>query len=205
MAVITNYTTLQTAVGDYLARDDLTTFIPNFIQNSEEKILRGLRLQFMETALSGTISSGTLAVPADYLELKFAYIDGTPTQWLERVSPEQVYKTYPNRSGDAKPILIAREGSNFIFGPFPDSGYTVQGIYWAKPTLLRDDGDGQNWFTDNAPDLLLYGALLEASPFIQHDERIPLWRTMYQESLALVQRMERMENTSGGTLRTRVA
>jgi hypothetical protein len=28
MAIITNYATLQTAVADYLARDDLTTFVP---------------------------------------------------------------------------------------------------------------------------------------------------------------------------------
>jgi hypothetical protein len=40
MAVVTSYATLQTAVADYLARSDLTSFIPNFVQNFEEDFYR---------------------------------------------------------------------------------------------------------------------------------------------------------------------
>lgn len=199
MAVITNYTTLQTAVADYLARSDLTTWVPNFIQNCEEKLHRMLRLQFMEKALSGSISSGVLAVPDDYLELKFAYVDRAPIQWLERTTSENVYRRYPVRSGAEIPHLIAREGGNFIFGPYP-ADHTIKGIYWAKPDLLRDDDDGSNWFTINAPDLLLYGSLLEAEPFIKNDPRILVWKAFYDEAFAAVKAQEKRENFSGGSL-----
>lgn len=204
MAVITNYTNLQTAVGDYLARSDLSTFIPNFIQNAEEKLLRTLRLRFMETALSGTISSGVLALPSDYLELKYAYVNKAPIQWLKRVPPEEVYRDYPVRSGAEIPRVIAREGTNFIFGPYP-AAYAIAGIYYAKPTLLRDDGDGSNWFTTDAPDLLLYASLMEAEPFLQNDARLQTWRLLYDDALTRVQVQEKEENYSGGSLAVRLS
>ena len=122
MAVITNLTTLTTAVADYLNRDDLATFIPNYIQNAEEKLYRILRLQFMETALSGTISSGVLAVPDDYLELKYAYVDQSPIRWLERSAPETIYRNFPVRSGAEVPRMIAREAGNLIRPSHPGVG-----------------------------------------------------------------------------------
>ena len=70
MAVITNYATLQTAIGDYLARDDLSGWIPNFIQNAENKLRRTLNLRNEETALSVSISSGVAAVPSAFKALR---------------------------------------------------------------------------------------------------------------------------------------
>ena len=71
MAIITNYSTLKTAVADFMARDDLTTFIPNFIENAERKLYRTLNLRNEETALSVSISSGVATVPSDFKMLKF--------------------------------------------------------------------------------------------------------------------------------------
>lgn len=204
MALITDYSTLQTAVADYLARSDLTGYIPNFIQNCESRLYKNLRIRTMETALSGSISSGVLAVPSDYLELKYAYINASPINWLERTTPESIYREYPVRSASGRPSLIAREASNFIFGPYPDDTYTVSGIYWAKLTSLSDSNT-TNWFTTNAPDLLLYGSLLEAEPFLKNDKRIPTWQMMYGAAIKSVEDQERRENHSGGSLAVRVA
>ena len=99
MAVVTNYATLLTAVADYLARDDLTTFIPNFVQNAENKLYRTLNLRNEETALSVSVSSGTGTVPTDFKALKFAYFDGSPVQMLDWVPVEELYRDYPVRSG----------------------------------------------------------------------------------------------------------
>lgn len=203
MAVITDYDSLQTAVGDYLARSDLTTFVPNFVQNCEAKLLRILRIRQMETALSGTVSSGVLAVPSDYLQLKYAYVDRSPIQWLEVTTAENIYNTYPVRSGGEIPVLIAREAGNFIFGPYP-SNVSIKGVYYAKPDLLRDDSDGSNFLTDDMPDLLLYGSLLEAEPFIKNDPRVALWQTMYERALETVTREAKRERNSGGSLAVRV-
>lgn len=184
MAVITNYTTLQTAVGDYLARSDLTSYLPNFVQNWEERFYRESQnwASWMESALSVTITSNLAAVPADYLGLKVAYV-GSTSGPLERVSLSQLYARFPRggaSGGTAR--FIARDGANFRFGPEVVSG-TLAGTYYAKPATLRVDADGINWLITNAPDLCLYGSLLEAEPFLKNDVRIDVWQRFYNEAL----------------------
>lgn len=182
MSVITNYTTLQTAVGDYLARSDLSGYIPNFIQNWEERFYRDSKnwASWMETALSVTTSSGVAALPADYLGLKIAYVSGNSTAPLKRITLEQMYSRFPRSGGAGLPGYISRSGSNFVFGPVASDGLTIAGIYYAKQTVLRTDSDGINWLITNAPDLCLYGALLEAEPFLMNDKRTPVWAEFYR-------------------------
>ena len=160
---ITNYSTLKAAVADWLDRDDLTSQIDTFLDLTEAVLARELRIKPMETALSSAISGGVLAVPSDYLELRFAYVDGSPVRWLELKDPGWIYLNYPTRSSTSKPYYIGREGDNFIFGPYPDDGYTIKGSYYAKLAALSASNE-TNWFTANAPDLLLFGCLLQATP-----------------------------------------
>jgi hypothetical protein len=198
MAVITNYTTLQTAIGDYLARSDLSTFLPNFTQNWEERFYRESKnwASWMEAALSVTITSGVAAVPADYLGLKQAYLDGTANIPLKRISLDQLYLRYPRDGQTGTPRYIARNGANFEFGPIASSG-TLAGTYYAKPTVLRTDADGANWLTTNAPDLLLYGSLLEAEPFLKNDKRIVIWQQFYNDALIAYRSQFKEEDYSG--------
>lgn len=204
MSLVTDYATLVTTITDYLARSDLSTYVPNFLQNAQAKLYRGFRLRFMETALSGTTSSGVLALPSDYLELKYAYVNISPKIFLERTTPELIYTTYRQINASGKPASIAREGSNFIFGPLPDSDYAIAGIYYALPTLLSASNTS-NWFITNAPDILIYSALLEAQPFLMNDKRIPVWQQLLGESIALVKRQDDRENHSGGSLATKLS
>lgn len=198
MAVITNYTTLQTAIADWLARSDLTTFLPNFTQNWEEDFYREPRNwgSWMESTLNVSISSSVAAVPSDYLGLKIAYISGQTSAPLKRISLDQLYQRYPRSLGTGQAVYIARNGSNFEFGPEAGSG-TLSGTYYAKPTALRSDGDGANWLTTNAPDLCLYGSLLAAEPFLQNDKRIPTWQLMYDRAIESYRNQFKEEDYSG--------
>lgn len=202
MAIITTYTSLLTAVGDYLKRSNLSTFAPNFVQNWEEDFYREPRNfgRWMETSGTiGTIASSVVAVPAAYLGLKVAYINGSPSTRLDRKSLTQMYGKFPRGGDTGLPIWIARDGANFIFGPEPDSTYTVKGTYWAKQTLLRSfTGDAAaHWIIVNAPDLALYGSLLAAEPFSKNDARIPVWQAMYDRALDSYRRLHMEEDDSG--------
>lgn len=201
MAIISDYATLCTAVSDYLARSDLSVYIPNFIQTAESKLYRGLRLRCMEKYISETIAAGLVQVPDDYLELKFINVAMTPAVSLERTSPETIYARFPVRSGAAIPKYIAREGDQFIFGPFPGN-HLVLGIYYKRLPRLSSTNT-TNWFTDNAPDALLYGSLLEAQAFLQKDARIPVWQQFFSESLKTIKEEEKRENASGSSMMVR--
>ncbi len=184
MAVVTNYTTLQSLIERYLARSDLTADVPQFVQMWEERFYRDSAnwASWMETALSVSITSNVAALPNDYLGLKVAYISGQSAP-LQRVTLAQLYARYPRGGGTSgQAAYIARDGSNFRFGPEAVSG-TLEGTYYAKPTTLRADGDGVNWLITNAPDLCLYGALLEAQPFLKDSTWIDTWQRYYNEAL----------------------
>lgn len=195
---ISTYAELQTAVGNWLNRADLTSYIPDFIAFGEARVYRELRIRTMETAYTGTISAGAIAVPADYAELKYFYIDGSPIQFLQRKSAVWIYENYPTRSADGKPKFVAQDAGNFIFGPYPDSAYTVKGTYYKRMTALATTSP--NWFTTNAPGILLFAALCEAEVFLKNDPRIQLWQAKYDQEKEGIEREERSEQFSGGPL-----
>ena len=136
MAIITDYATLQTAVADYLVKSNLTTFIPNFIQNAENKLYRTLNLRNEERQLSVPIGGGIAPLPYRFKQLKFAYVDRSPIKDLEWASLDEIYRQYPDRSElSDRPNLISREGNHFVFGP-PSTDGTLKGIYHRKPRSL---------------------------------------------------------------------
>lgn len=203
MAIITSYSTLQTEIANTLARDDLTDDIPLFIQLAENKLYRTLNLRNEETALSVSISSGVAAVPSDFKALKFAYYDYSPIRLLRWVSLNELYNDYPFRSDTDYPYVISREGSNFVFGP-PSVNGTLKGIYWAKLASLSTSNT-TNWYTDNAPDALLYGSLLEATAFIGGDARLPVWKAFYEDVVVTLEEEEKNSSTSRGSIAQRVS
>lgn len=198
---LATYADLQTAVAGWLHRGDLTTIIPDLILLAEKRIFRTIRAREMETALAGTIASGVLAVPSDFVSFKSAYLNTTPTVKLQRASVAQIYENYPNRSSDARPRYIAREGSNFIFGPYPDSSYGVNGIYYARLTSIQTSANAL--FVAN-PDLYLMAALCEASPYIKDDPRIQIWEAKFAQIKADIEAENDEEDRSSG-MNVRVA
>lgn len=198
---ISTYSDLQASVASWLHRSDLTAIIPDLIALGEERLFRELRCRQMETALSGTIASGVIAVPSDYKELKFAYIDGTPIQSLQKASAHEIYTRYPYRTSDTIPQYIARDAGNFVFGPYPDSTYTVKGVYYAKPTSVSSSAT----FFAQFPSLFLFAALCEAAPFIQNDPRIAIWEGKYSFALNLANGEAKKEDASGAGMQVRAA
>lgn len=215
---VTNYTDLKTNIANWLARSDLTDVIPDLITLAEQRIHRGcdafmsggrvlpqmngLRIKAMETSLNETISSGVIAVPTGYLSLKHAYIESDPVRALERKSSEWIYENYPTRSAVDKPHYIAREGNNFIFAAYPDSDYTVKGIYYKEFDALSDS-NLTNWLTDNAYGLLLFGALCEAAVYVDDDRKLFNYELKYREKLNSIQQDNDDEEFSGSTLSTK--
>lgn len=199
--MITSYSDLKASIAGYLHRSDLTSMIPEFIADGETRIYNDLRVRAMEAAYSEAVASGTVALPSGFLEWKFLYVDGDSALKLERKDAEWIYTNYPTRSASGKPKFFAREGETLIFGPYPDSAYTIKGRYYKRLTALSDSNT-TNWFITDAPDLLRNAALIEAAPYINNDKRIAVWESKYQSTLSRLHRTERNEAFSGSQLRT---
>jgi hypothetical protein len=196
---ISTYAELQTALEGWLHRSNLDSQITDFIALAEARIYRNLRIRAMETQLSAAIASGVVAVPTGYIEMKHARIDGAKPVALTRKNDEWIYANYPTRSADGLPKFFAREADSFIFGPYPDSAYTVKGVYYKRLAALSDSNTS-NWFTENAPDVLLFGALCEAAPYCRDDTRIPLWEAKFNDVMGQLAKEDRDEDVSGSPL-----
>lgn len=201
---LANYTALQTAVTSWMdvSVADLSTVIADLITVAENRIFRESRTRDTETALSTAISSGVIAVPSDYIALKHAYVNTNPVRPLKRMALEALYDAYPQRSSNGVPQFIARENNSFIFGPYPDSNYTVNALYYKKLSPLSG-ANNHALFTNN-PDLYLFGCLAESEIVIGRDKRIPVWESKYQRILTVVNGLDAAEAISGSTPRMRV-
>lgn len=198
-----SYANFRTAVSTWLDVSDLTSaVVDDIITAGENRVQAEVRHRLMEKALSLSISSGVIAVPSDYAELKYAYVDRTPAQWLDRVRPEQIYRDYPTRSGGGIPKQIAREGTNFIFGPYPDSTYTIKGIYYYRLAALSS---ALSTLFTLYPSLYLFASLAESEPILGRDSRIAVWEQRYQNLRDKINSEDKQEGSSGSSLAVKPA
>lgn len=198
------FTTYSGYVNEILSWADVTLTtaqVTSLIGVSERQVNEVLRVRPMETALNVTlVTAGTAAIPADYVELKNAYVDGTPTRPLKRATADEVYHKYPDRTALAlQECLIAREGSSFIFGPAGQAGDVVKGIYYARPPSMADTTTVQPTFSVY-PQVYLYAALSNLEPFIGRDPRIQTWESYYNRALQMANGEDAREQASGGAL-----
>ena len=176
----TSYSDLQTTIASYLARSDLTSIIPTFIQLAENRLRRELRLRAMlkVATTTTTANDSTVELPNDFLEMRDLHFNTSPITVLKYDAPNVFYRnTWSNISG--KPTNYTLLAQDFQLAPIPDSNYTLQMLYYAAPEYLSSTNPS-NVFLANCPDLLLYGALAEAEPYLMNDARLETWAALYQ-------------------------
>jgi hypothetical protein len=201
------YTGLKDAVADWLDRSDLTARIPDFITLAEARVNRELRIrpQEVRSTMNTTAGNRYHALPGGYLSMRNIQINNNPTVPLEFISLEMLDRLYGSNTTGV-PSAYSIVGDELQLAPIPDAVYEVEVAYYKKFDSLGDGTGGtvtNNWLTINAPDLLLYGALLEAEPFLKNDERIQVWLNAYQDSIQKLKKADVADRHSGSTMRVR--
>lgn len=198
---ISNYTTLQSEIADWLARDDLTAKIPTLIQLAEAKIGRKLRRKTLRGSLPLDEYAVDLTQLASFGELRSLHLTtGMPGHDgpVRIGSPEQLAEIRQTYSLPGVPRWGCVVGDELLLGPTPDQTYSAEATYYEKLQPLADAVTGSNSILIEAPDIYLWGALMMAAPYLEHDERIPTWKTSFDEGIAeLDAQREREEYTAG--------
>ena len=177
------YSGLKTTIADYLNRDDLTSIVPSFISLAEAKFNRKLRLRQMVKRATTTLDTAFFAFPSDFLQAKEFQLNTNPITYLEFVTEKQGDLMRQDAIiASGKPKYYTIVGTQLEVIATPDTGYTGELTYYGKITALSDSNTS-NWLLAYAPDLYLYGALLEATPYLKDDERLATWSTLYTNSL----------------------
>ena len=181
MAISTN-AELETAIGNWLDRDDLAARIPEFVVLAEARFNRVVRADDMLTRTDAfTVDGQYEALPTGFLEAKRFALLTSPVTRLEYVTPDAMAELREGRTGAGKPVYYTVAGGNFEFFPTPDSEYTASLLYYAR---LTPNATSANWLFTNHPDLYLFGALVQAEPYLRNDARLPVWQTQLDRGLA---------------------
>jgi hypothetical protein len=200
---LTTYAELKTSIGDWLNRADLTAVIPDFISLAEAQVERTLRTRQMIVRANASFDAQYGAVPADFLETKSLKLTSTnPQTPLTFLSIDALDNEATKYTGSGKPKFFGIVGGQFRLVPLPDSNYTTELTYYAKLSKLSNSNT-TNWLLTSSPDIYLYGALLQAAPYLQDDARIQTWATLYERALNDSQTADDRSASSGGALLTR--
>jgi hypothetical protein len=193
------FTTLQQDVRRYLERgttyaSDPVVFeqIPRLINLAERRIARELKIQGFINVVSGTLQAGVAVYdkPDRWRDTVSINIGTGTNNNTRKVLFSRAYEYmlsyWPDRTATAQPIFYSDyDYSHWLISPTPDAAYPFEVLYYELPPLL-DDAVQTNWLSEYAPQLLLYGTLLEATPFLKNDERIPVWQNMYDRAAAML-------------------
>jgi hypothetical protein len=190
------FSSLKTDVQRYLERGSSSATdpivyeqIPKLINLAERRIARDIKIQGFQTVVTSTMQANVCVMPK-------------PDRWRETISINigtgnlnntrktlytrsyEYCRTYwPDQTQVSEPTFYADyDYRHWLFASTPDQNYPVEIVYYELPPLL-DDELQQNWLTNFAPNALLYGSLLEATPFLKNDERIPTWQQFYQMAI----------------------
>jgi hypothetical protein len=199
MATTMTFETLKEDVRRYLERgatyaSDPVVYeqIPRLINLAERRIARELKIQGFIAVVSDTMTVGQSVYPKpDRWRDTVSINVGTGDNLANRTSLyardyEYCRAYWPNESQTDTPQFYSDYNyDNWLVAPTPDQEYPFEVLYYELPPLL-DDSIQTNWLTEYAPQLLLYGTLLEATPFLKNDDRIATWQQYYDRAAAML-------------------
>lgn len=177
--VYSDYTKLQAGILDWAQRADLASKVPAFIEMAERSMFR-TPLRASETSISGTTSGDTIALPAvlnaiERLELQRDGVKYT----LDYTSPNGI-EALTVSGGLPSRYTIENGALRLIAAPAGDYTYTI--FYLPTPDFLAA-GNPSNAILASAPDVYLWGSLVELARFIIDSEQEARFLAAYTAAL----------------------
>lgn len=189
MAEVMTYTSLQRDMRTYLERGyavDVQVYeqIPRLINLAERAIAKKLKVQgFINVVTTNLVAGTSVYAKPDRWRQTISMEFGTPRVQIFARDYEYCRQYWPDPDERGTPEFYSDyDYQHWLIVPTPVLTVPWQIIYYEQPVYL-DDANQTNWLTDYAPNALLYRALLEATPYLKNDERIPTWKNFYDEAM----------------------
>lgn len=182
--------------------------IPRLITLAERRCAVDLKIEGFITVATSVMQLGTAVYPKpDRWRQTVSINFGTGPSLNKRTplfprSYEYIRNYWPDDTEMDVPKFYADYNyTNWLFGPTPDYNYPFEIVYYELPALLSTENQ-TNWLTKFAPQMLLYATLLEATPFLKNDERIPVWQGMYNDAKTAINQEDLRKIVDRSTVRT---
>jgi hypothetical protein len=191
-ASVMTYDSLVENIQSYLERTDTATLdrIPQFIMLAEQIIASEIKFlgNLVVVGSNMVLGEATIAKPARWRKTVSMNVTvaGDRQPVLLRTY-EYLREYWPNPSSTDVPLFYCDyDYEHWLIAPTPAAAYSYEVLYYERNQPL-DSTNQSNWFTEYAPQALLYGSLLQAMPFLKNDERIPMWQSQYDKIIAVLQ------------------
>jgi len=188
--------TLKSTVQDYCETAE-TTFVADldtFIKEAEERILKNVELPVFRKNVTGNATTDFpyLATPSDFLATySLALIVNSVYTYplFKHVTFIRDYTPNATTTGPTKYYALF-DDNTFLLGPTPDSDYTYELHYKYRPaSLTTTSGSSTTWLSDNAPDAMLYGTLVEAATFLKTPEEAAQYEQRFMMAISALKKL----------------
>ena len=184
---VMTYDSLTSTVLQYLERNDaaVVNAIPTFISLAEFEIAQTIKtlgqLQIVESAM--TADNAILQKPARWRKTVSMSVTVAGKKQPVYLRKYEYLKNYwPDADLTDVPLYYAdTDWEHWYLAPTPDQAYDFEVLYYERIAPLSS-ANQTNWLTQNAPNAMLFGTLLQAMQFLKNDQRV-IFQQKYTESL----------------------
>lgn len=186
-----NYSELLTNVRNYteVESEVLSDSVINvFINSVENRVNREIDIDsFRKFQFSSfTIGSPFVTMPNDFAFERGVQIKDQITNdrtWLEQRDTTFVDEFNKDRSDTGTPKYYANWDENtLIVAPAPDAAYEIELWYNKTPDHLSSTNT-TTYLSNNAPEVLIYGAVSEAFSYLKNPPYVQLYEQKYAQAV----------------------
>lgn len=191
VAAVMTYDSLVNDIETYLERTDQATIqkIPQFIMLAEQVIAAELKFLGNLTVAESTMVQGQPVIdkPARWRKTVSMNITVAGQKYPVLLRKYEYLREYwPDATAtDVPKFYCDYDYTHWLVAPTPASAYSYEVLYYERVQPL-DSTNQSNWFTQYAPQAMLYGSLLQAMPFLKNDERMGMWQSQYQQIMEVL-------------------
>lgn len=196
-AAVMTYDSLFENIQSYLERTDQATIdkIPTFIMLAEQVIAADLKFLGNLTVNTSSLVQGdpVVAKPARWHKTVSMNItvNGERKPVLLR-KYEYLRNYWPDATQEEVPLFYCDyDYSHWLIAPTPAAAYNFEVLYYERVQPLSSSNQ-TNWFTEYAPQAMLYGSLLQAMPFLKNDERMAMWQAQYDQIISVLKNEDKL-------------
>lgn len=181
------YDNLVNTIKQYLERSDASVVerIPTFITLAEFEIAQQIKTLGQIQVVQANMNVGNPIIPK-------------PARWRKTVSMTvnngtqkspvflrkfEYLQSYNNEGSTGLPIYYGDyDYDHWLVAPTPDDDYQFEVLYYERLAPLSSENQ-TNWITNNAPNAMLFGTLLQAVIYLKDDQRL-IFQQKYDMAMA---------------------
>lgn len=184
---VMTYDSLTSTVLQYLERKDaaVVNSIPTFITLAEFEIAELIKTLGQLQVVESTMTAGNpnLEKPARWRKTVSMNVTVAGKKQPVLLRKYEYLKSYwPDSTETDVPLYYAdTDWGHWYIAPTPDQAYDFEVLYYERIAPLSSTNQ-TNWITQNAPNAMLFGTLLQAMPFLKNDQRT-IFQQKYTEAI----------------------